>query len=145
MIKHGEEECALHRILCGVVFVVISFQSGGFSTSDKSSLSYQGLCIMRGALGYDPTVYKTRRISYICTDSSRNIFWIQKIFCLLTCWLLFIGMPVLTYGHLPYAWIWIYSIKNKFKRSCGTCLSPSYTRYWPFRKLHHLAILSNNT
>jgi hypothetical protein len=32
------------------------------------------------------------------TDSSRSIVWIQKIFCLLMCWLFCIEMPVLTYG-----------------------------------------------
>jgi hypothetical protein len=41
--------------------------------------------------------FQIRWICYVPTNSSRNIFWIQKIFCLKIRWLSYVGMLVLTY------------------------------------------------
>jgi hypothetical protein len=60
------------------------------------SLLYQGLCT-RCALEESTWLFQIHFILYIPTNSSRSIFWIQKIFCLMMHWLIYVGMPVLTY------------------------------------------------
>jgi hypothetical protein len=89
------EECAPRRILRNVVCVTVSFQGDGFSTLDQSFSSYQSLH-MKCVLEQDMDAFKICGISYIHTDSSRSIFWIQKIFHLMTRWLFYVGMLVLT-------------------------------------------------
>jgi hypothetical protein len=79
-------------------------------------------------------------IRYVSTNSSRSIFWIQKIFCLMMCWRFYVGMPVLTLCQDPN----LFLPEADSKKSGGACLSPTYISDWLFRKSHYLAILSNS-
>ncbi len=60
------------------------------------SLLYQGLH-MRRALDESTWLFQIRWIWYIPKNSSRSIFWIQKIFYTMMRWLTYVGMPILTY------------------------------------------------
>jgi hypothetical protein len=42
-------------------------------------------------------LFQIHSIWYVSTNSSRSIFWIQKISCLVMHWLSYVGMPVFTY------------------------------------------------
>ncbi len=144
MINRGEEEHASRRIICIAVHVWLYHSEVVASPPwNKSFLLYQSL-LTRRALGQDPTISKTHRISCICSDSSRNIFLIQKIFRLLmTNWLFYIGMPVLTHGVSaicldPNLFFW------KQIQKIWWCLPVTVIhQQWCFSKLCHIAILCN--
>jgi hypothetical protein len=60
------------------------------------SLLYQELH-MRGALEASTWLFQIHWIWYVSTNSSRSIFLLQKIFCLMMRWRSYVGMPILTY------------------------------------------------
>jgi hypothetical protein len=60
------------------------------------SLLYQELRTRR-ALEVSTWLFQIRWIWYVSLNSSRSIFWIQKIFCLMMRWHSYMGMPVLIY------------------------------------------------
>ncbi len=60
------------------------------------SLLYHKLCTRR-ALEVRTWLFQIHPIWYVSTNSSRSIFWIQKIFCSMMRWHSYKGMPVLTY------------------------------------------------
>jgi hypothetical protein len=105
-------------------------------------LLYHKLC-MRGGLEVSTWLFQIRWIWYVSTNSSRSIFWIQKIFCSMMRWRSYVGMPVSTYDTSAMCQDLNLFLPEAFERSGGACLSPSYTSDWLFRELRHLAILSN--
>ncbi len=60
--------------------------------SNESFSKYWGQCTRR-ALEASTWLFWIRWIWYVSTNSSRSIFWIQKIFC----WHSYVGILVLTY------------------------------------------------
>jgi hypothetical protein len=103
--------------------MVLAYQPSDESFSLIPESTYKACIWIR--CGY---IFKIHKISYICTDSSRSIFWIQIIFRLLIHWLFYIGMPTaLMHGaSQSSAWIQICSLRtHRCKRSCGVRLSLS--------------------
>ncbi len=76
-----------------VAFYVIKYiwSNGSFSTVQQAMYK---TCV-RGE--YVARLFQIRWIWYVSTNSSRSIFWIQKIFCSMMLWRSYVGMPVLTY------------------------------------------------
>jgi hypothetical protein len=76
--------------------VTIVHQRLSISGQMDLSLLYQELC-MRRALEVSTWLFQICWTWYISTNSCRSIFLIQKIFCLMMCWLSYVGTPVVTH------------------------------------------------
>ncbi len=109
------------------------------------SLLYQELRTRRG-LEVSTWLFQIHWIWYISTNSSRSIFWIQKIFCLMMRWRSYAGMLVLTYDVSAMCQdLNLFLLEADSKDPVELVCHQTYTSHWLFTKLHHLAILGDST